>query len=189
MRRSQQGRSLYCPLLAANGRSLADGRVSDGRRKSSSLRMEVAAREKLASHRQLGSPAALRFCFRTSCAVEFYRALGFVPISAEFVRGGPAPDAWPAGYQPGRLEPNCRRGIRCQAVAQVRPVFREDRRTFDRSGLPAGDLPSFQVRMFRLQTSLDELRDPDSTRFHDHEAAVQALRPLGKEFHDLVGER
>ncbi|MGA7537988.1 MAG: hypothetical protein WBW93_04395 [Steroidobacteraceae bacterium] len=43
--------------------------------------------------------------------------------------------------------------------------------------------------LFRLQTSLDELRDPDSTRFHDHEAAVQALCPLGKEFHDFVGER
>ena len=68
---------------------------------------------------------------------------------------------------------------RCRASAAS---FRADRRTFVRSGLPPADLPSFQVRMFRLQTSLDELCDPDSTRFHDHEAAVQALRPLGKEF-------
>jgi len=37
--------------------------------------------------------------------------------------------------------------------------------------------------------SLDELRDSDSTGFHDHEAAVQAVHPLGKQFQDLVGER
>lgn len=89
----------------------------------------------------------------------------------------------------GKSSSLCRRGSRCRAVAQVHPVFRGDRRTFVRSGLPAADLPSFQVRRSSLQTSLDELRDPDSTRFHDHETAVQAVRPLGKEFHDLVGER